>query len=99
MMEYRGLRLTLTLILALPARQAPAQELAPIRPPAVPPIVHDPYFSVWSMTDVLTDQPTKHWTGADQPPTGLARVDGATHRLIGPQPRRAEPKQPEKQVA
>jgi len=99
MIEHRGLRFALTLLLLLPAGRAPAQEVAAIRPPAVPLIAHDPYFSVWSMTNVLTDQPTKHWTGTDQPLTALARVDGVTYRFLGAQPRWAEPIQPMKQVA
>ena len=56
------------------------------RPPAVPLVVNDPYLSIWSMSDKLTDSPTMHWSESPQPLTGLLRVDEKIFLWMGTQP-------------
>jgi len=60
-----------------------------LRPPAVPLISCDPYFSLWSFSDSLTGDWPRHWTGTVQGFSSMIRIDGSTYRLMGPSPREA----------
>jgi hypothetical protein len=53
------------------------------RAPATPLIVHDPFLSVWSITDELTGSWPTHWTGQNQSMCGMVRIDGAPFRFMG----------------
>ena len=51
--------------------------------PAYPLITHDPYFSIWTVSDKLNERSTSHWTGAEQSLIGLIKVDNITYRFLG----------------
>lgn len=57
--------------------------LKAIRPPAVPLVTVDPYFSVWSCADQLYDDTTKHWTGKPNAMTGVAIINDIPYRFCG----------------
>jgi hypothetical protein len=88
MTKYRNLRgqirsVAFVLVLFIVPHAMRSQD----RPPAVPLVTNDPYFSLWSMADNLTDAPTEHWSQAAQPMIGLIRIDGHVFRWMGTQPR------------
>ena len=54
-----------------------------LRAPSYPLITVDPYFSVWSPADKLTDAVTVHWTGKPNTIFGTADIDGTVYRFLG----------------
>ena len=76
------------LMLCMTTKALPTDFFKPYRPtnlrlPAVPLIVNDPYFSIWSPYDKLTDGTTRHWTDQEKPLEGFLRVDGITYQWMG----------------
>jgi hypothetical protein len=65
--------------------QAPdaGSSFIPIRPPAVPLIVRQPYVSTWQGDDNLYGKWATFWTGHDKPIAGLVRVDGQAYTFLG----------------
>ncbi len=59
------------------------QSNSAFRPPAVPLVVHDPYFSIWSAADQLNGKRTEHWTGKANRLSAYLRVDGKMWQVMG----------------
>lgn len=80
--------LTFVLLTLGVARVQAAAEGAEVklRPPAVPLVACDPYFSIWSQGDKLTDVETTHWTGKPHRLQGQVKIDGKAFRVIGKEP-------------
>ncbi|MBQ8862941.1 MAG: DUF4965 domain-containing protein [Clostridia bacterium] len=53
------------------------------RPVSVPLITVDPYFSIWSFSDELTREVTRHWTGTRNAMTGIIKIDGKAFICMG----------------
>ena len=70
------------------AIEGPSEPPRPrLRPPAVPLVTYNPFLSIWSEADKLTDDVTRHWTRHPHSLISLIRIDGKTYRLMGNSPR------------
>lgn len=62
-----------------------------LRAPAYPLVTIDPYTSLWSMGDILTNDTVRHWCGKPNTVIGLAEIDGECWRFMGVDDREPTP--------
>lgn len=58
-------------------------EVTPIRPPAVPLAVRQPYLSTWLPATLLPGNAPQFWQGSTTGMVGLARIDGVAWLFMG----------------
>lgn len=81
---YKTLWITIVFLTSLSnAPLCNAQQPVTAEVPAVPLVVHDPYFSIWSFHDNLTGGATTHWTGTPQRLIGIIRIDNKSWNFMG----------------
>lgn len=83
---YRQICMCLCTILLVVGTALAAEKVA-LRAPSVPLVPVDPYFSIWSPADKLTDAATVHWTGMPNRLTSRMKIDGKEYRLMGNEPK------------
>ncbi len=76
-------------VLVLHSAIGHAQQL--LRPPAVPLVACDPYFSIWSPSNSLSESNTIHWTGRQHRLQSCVTIDGTKWRILGAEPATATP--------
>lgn len=86
MTAWLGLGVALLTALRPGVSAAAESSLPDLRPPAVPLVACDPYFSIWSPADKLTDANTTHWTGKPHRLVSAVTIDGTTFRTVGKEP-------------
>ncbi|MCX6899331.1 MAG: DUF4965 domain-containing protein [Verrucomicrobia bacterium] len=82
------------LLLALLLSSALTRADTPLRPPSVPLVACDPYFSIWSPADQLAAADTTHWTGKRHWLGSYVRIDGKQFRVMGVTPPEPSPETP-----
>src|ERR1022692_805215 len=88
MMHMKKKSLILSAAIIIATLDAAAQSF---RPPSVPLVTFDPYLSIWSPADHLTDRATQHWTKREHALVSLIRVDGQVFRIMGNDPTNVPP--------
>ncbi|MGH9445591.1 MAG: DUF5127 domain-containing protein, partial [Terriglobia bacterium] len=79
------------LLCVIPVAVAPRASAGPFRPPAVPLVAVDPYFSIWSFASHLTYDSTRHWSGMPMVMKSIVRIDGKAYRIMGRSPSTTTP--------
>ena len=59
------------------------QKKSDFRASAVPLVTVDPYFSIWSFSDTLYGDATRHWTGRENRMNAGIIIDNTYYSLMG----------------